>query len=250
MNLWSILFAAGLIWAIWHFRPRRIVVRDFETAVFRREGRFERLLEPGVHWLLLPSWQAAVVDLRPRLLDVTGQEVPTLDHGILRASAQALYVIEDARVFEESSQNAENELHLALQLALRRALAERDVETCFAERSAVDEALLAGAREAAGRLGLRVEAAGLKDLVAGGDLKRALAEVARARAEGRARLERARSETAAVRSLLNAARLVRENPGLYELRALETASKAAESEKNTLVLGLSREALDVLRPRE
>jgi hypothetical protein len=43
----------------------------------------------------------------------------------------------------------------------------------------------------------------------------------RARAEGRAALERARSESAALRNLANGARVLHDNPALMNLRILQ-----------------------------
>ena len=244
MPLETLLLTALAVVVVAFLWSRRVIVRDFETAVFRRQGRFQRLLEPGPHWLLWPGWKAELVDLRPRLMEIAGQEVPTRDQAILRASVHLRFLVQDARAFEEASSSAENELYVAVQLALRDAIGARELEACLDERARLNEALLAAAREEAPRLGLAVQDVALKDLVAAGDLKRAMADVAKARAEGRAKLERARAETAAVRSLSNAARMLRENPGLYELRVLETATHAAGSEKNSLVLGLARDLLE------
>ena len=54
-----------------------------------------------------------------------------------------------------------------------------------------------------------------------GELKRAFAGIVAARREGEAALERARGETAALRSLANAGRLIEDNPGLLQLRILQ-----------------------------
>ena len=72
----------------------------------------------------------------------------------------------------------------------------------------------------------------------GGDLKRALAEVVRARIAAQAKLEHARGEETAMRKLVNAARLMREHEGLAELKKLALLERAAEGGGNTLVLGL------------
>jgi hypothetical protein len=69
-----------------------------------------------------------------------------------------------------------------------------------------------------------------------GDLKRMMAQVVEARKEGQAALEKARGETAALRSLANAARLMDGNPALMQLRLLQ---HLAGSSGNTVVLGLS-----------
>ena len=69
------------------------------------------------------------------------------------------------------------------------------------------------------------------------ETRRMFTDVERARMEGQAALERARSEQAALRVLANAARLVNDNPGLANLRLLQ----AIESSKGatTIVLGNS-----------
>ena len=58
---------------------------------------------------------------------------------------------------------------------------------------------------------------------------------ATARHEGVAALERARGETAALRSLANAGRLVNDNPGVLSLRVVQ---ELAAGKGNTIVLGL------------
>lgn len=55
-----------------------------------------------------------------------------------------------------------------------------------------------------------------------------------------AALERACGETAALRSLANAARMLEENPSLLQLRALQTMES---SRGNTLVLGVGEHFL-------
>ena len=59
------------------------------------------------------------------------------------------------------------------------------------------------------------------------EIRRAVTEVLLARERGRADLERARSEAAALRSLANTARLLEEHPGLLHLRTLQAAGHGA-----------------------
>ena len=67
------------------------------------------------------------------------------------------------------------------------------------------------------------------------ELKRAFAGIVAARREGEAALERARGETAALRSLANAGRMVEDNPGLLQLRILQ---QLGGSSGNTIMLGM------------
>ena len=67
------------------------------------------------------------------------------------------------------------------------------------------------------------------------ELKRAFAGIVAARREGEAALERARGETAALRSLANAGRMIEDNPGLLQLRILQ---QLGGSSGNTIMLGV------------
>ncbi len=67
-----------------------------------------------------------------------------------------------------------------------------------------------------------------------GDLKRIFAQELAARKEGLAALEKARSETAALRNLANAARMVDDNPALLQPRVLQHLGATTG---NTVVFG-------------
>ena len=69
------------------------------------------------------------------------------------------------------------------------------------------------------------------------DLKRAFADVLKAKQEGQAALERARGESASLRNLANAARVLEGNPALMNLRLIQSLS-AAQNAGTTLVLGV------------
>ena len=69
------------------------------------------------------------------------------------------------------------------------------------------------------------------------DLKRAFADVLKAKQEGHSALERARGESAALRNLANAARVLEGNPALMNLRLMQSLS-AAQNAGSTLVLGV------------
>jgi regulator of protease activity HflC (stomatin/prohibitin superfamily) len=77
----------------------------------------------------------------------------------------------------------------------------------------------------------------VKDVMFPADLKRAFAEVLKAKQEGQAALERARGESASLRNLANAADVLEGNPALMNLRLIQSLS-AAQNGGNTLVLGM------------
>ena len=80
-------------------------------------------------------------------------------------------------------------------------------------------------------IGVQVHAVEVRDVMLPGELRKAFSEVLKAKQEGQAALERARGESAALRNLANAARLIEGQPALATLRFLQTleASNAGQT---------------------
>jgi hypothetical protein len=113
------------------------------------------------------------------------------------------------------------------------------IEALLEKRPQLGALLTAQVREPARLLGLELVQADVRDLTLPGELKKLFAQVTKARQEGLAALERARGETAALRNLANAARLVHDNPALMQLRMLQVVG---EQSGNTVVLGMPASA--------
>lgn len=242
MQLALLLVLLALAFAL--LRKRTVVVADYEVGLRLRFGRVAGRLDPGLRLLWLGE-RAQLFDLREQAHTVLSQEITTGDKVPVKASVAVTYKLVAPEAARAATVSWAADLHRAAQVALRETLARFELEALLASRSeasAAVQALLAAEMQ---RLGLEVVRAVVLDVVVRGDLKTALSEVVKARAEARAKLERARGETAALRNLANAARMLREHGGLYELRALEAAQLAASSASNTLVLGLDRKGLEL-----
>lgn len=146
---------------------------------------------------------------------------------IKRAGIKVGFRVIDSPHALHEVENYEQELHIAVQLALRTAVGEATVDDLLERRLGLGGRLAALVSERAPTLGLEVFGIDLRDVMLPGDLKGAFADVLRARAEGRAALERARGESAALRNLANAARLMDANPALMNLRLLQTIGQDA-----------------------
>ncbi len=210
----------------------RIVVQEWERVLVHRDGRFERALDPGRHRLGRWRRRTVRVAVRPRLLVVPLQEVLTGDGLAVRVSLTSSVRVSSARTWHEAVEDPDAFLRTALQLALRDAVGGRTLDALLADRAAVAADLRTGVTPTAERVGLDVEQVALRDVVVPAELRHAAAEVATARAQGLAVLERARSEVAATRALANAAALVESHPGLLQLRTLQ----AVEAGGATVVL--------------
>lgn len=206
----------------------RVTVRQGFAVVVRRDGAVNAVLEAGRWRLPAPWWrrQVDLVDVRDRLLLVTGQEVAAADVPGAKVSAVARWRVSEPVKFLDASTDAEGELRLAVQLAVRDWAATSDLESLVAGRAAATSALTASVRQAVARLGIAVDEVAVRDVVVPGELRRAALAVASARQEGLAELERARAQTAAIRALANGAKVLADHPALLQLRTAQAAAEA------------------------
>lgn len=203
----------------------RATIHETEFGVLYVKGRFERVLVPGRHWILRPSARVERLDSRRRLLAVQSQEILTSDNVHLRLSAVvSLRVTDPARALHES-ESYERELYVVTQLALRAAVAETGIDDVLERKLQIGEGLLETVAARGESLGVEVDAVEIRDVMLPGEMRVAFSDVVRARAEGRAALERARGESAALRNLANAARAIEGNPALMNLRILQAISQ-------------------------
>jgi regulator of protease activity HflC (stomatin/prohibitin superfamily) len=162
-----------------------------------------------------------ILDGRPTFLTLEGQEILTADVVPIKVSVAARYVVGDPVAAVTGEQSYAMALRLELQLGLREALAGRTADQLLADRAAIGPAVLERTASRLARIGIELLSVEVRDLMVSGELKRAFAGVVTARKEGEAALERARGETASLRNLANAGRMVEENPGLLQLRMLQ-----------------------------
>jgi regulator of protease activity HflC (stomatin/prohibitin superfamily) len=210
-------------------------VHDYERGLHYRQGRLVGLLDPGTHLAVRPFNEIRLLDARPTSITVPGQEILTSDGVALRVSLTARYVVADPVAAMTNDQNYVSALYLALHAGLRDALAGRTADEILAGRAELGPAVGGSVASELARLGIELLGVDVRDVMVPSELKRAFASVVAARREGEAALERARGETAALRSLANAGRMVEDNPGLLQLRILQ---QLGGSSGNTIMLGM------------
>ena len=167
----------------------------------------------------------------------TGQEVLTADNIGLKLSVLVTYQVNDPAKAAHDTQNWQGDLYNSAQIAARTVLSGVAVEALLGQRLDIGVQLLARVQPEAAKIGIHVHGVEVKDVMFAAELKRAFADVLKAKQEGQAALERARGESASLRNLANAARLLDGNPALQNLRLMQSLT-AAQSSGNTLVLGM------------
>lgn len=216
---------------------RAFLVPEGYAGLLYHKGRFVEVLPAGRHIRWGRHYTLDAQDLRRAALAVPGQEVLTADNVGLKVSLVVGYQIVDPAKAAHETQNWQGDLYNTAQLALRAVIGGVVVEALLNQRLEIGAQLLARVRPEAAKIGITVHSVEVKDVMFAAELKRAFAEVLKSKQEGQAALERARGESAALRNLANAAKLLEGNPALMNLRLMQSLA-AAQTAGNTLVLGM------------
>src|SRR5256886_6016177 len=220
--------------ALVYWSPRRVTVFEFERGLRYRRGRFVGTLPAGTHWVASRMGSITKVDIRPFVVTIPGQELLSSDGIGVKLSLVANVEVVDPAAAVNKVQNYTVALYTIIQVALRQIVSGRTLEDLIAGRADVGPEVLEASAEPALAFGLKIASVDVRDLMLPGDLKRIFAQEVAARKEGVAALEKARGETAALRNLANAARMVEDNPALLQLRLLQQLGATGG---NTVVLG-------------
>ncbi|MDQ1703016.1 MAG: hypothetical protein QOF57_2268 [Frankiaceae bacterium] len=210
----------------------RIVVQEWERVLLYRDGRFEETLEAGRHRRFRRRRRTVRIVVRPRLVPVPAQEILTADGLSVKLSLTATCRTHDPRTWHEAVEDPEAFLYSAIQVGLRDAVVTRTLESLIGDRHQVGVEVLTAAATAAAQIGVTLDSVAVRDVMVPAEVRRAAAELATTRSQGLAALERARSEVAATRALVNAAKVFADNPALLQLRTLQ----AVEAGGATVVL--------------
>lgn len=212
---------------------------DHEVVLLFRDGVLTSELREGLHvyWRGAGNIKWKSLDLREQVADVAGQEIITADKVSLRVNLVVTWVIEDAVRATRTSIEPTQALYREAQLALRAAVGARTLDALLADKEAVGAELRNALSGRAKELGIGVRGVGLRDIVLPGEMKTLLNQVIAATKEAEAGLIRRREETAQVRSQLNTAKLLSENPQLARLKELEALKDVLAGTSATFVFG-------------
>ncbi len=219
---------------------RKVLIYEYERGLLYKRGKYVRLLGPGKHWYLRSIHAIQKLDVRTRLVSISGQEVLSADNVSIKISLICSYKVEDPYRAVTEVESYIQAMYYELQITLRDLVGETSIEELLSKRKEIGGELLARTKEKVLDFGVALESVAIKDVMFPGDLKRIFAQVVNARMEGLAALERARGESAALRKLANTARLLDKNPGLLQLRLLQTLENG---QGNTIILGNMAEGI-------
>lgn len=242
LSLIVLIGAATVLWMVLGgglkaMRDGVVTVYDYEAGLKFVRGKLIEALPPGRYQTWGRDTIIERVDLREQSLTIAGQEMLSQDNLPVRVTAIMRWKVADPLLNKRASTNPSMRLYEAAQVLLRRRIGALTLDALLADRGKIEEDAVAALQVDAAATGMTVLAFELRDLTLVGAAKQAFADIWRAQKEGQAALERARGEQAALRSLANAARMLKGNPELMNLRVLQALQGQAGKTSPTVILG-------------
>ena len=249
-----------------------IVVKGVKTVpqgfayTVERFGRFTRVLEPGLHFIIpIVDAIGKKVNLMEQLLDVAQQEAITKDNAAVRIDGVVFYQVLDAPM---ASYEVNNLQYAILNLAttnMRTVAGSMDLDSLLSNRDEINIKLLTVINEAAQEWGVKVTRVEIKDISPPKDILHAMhkqmtserekraaileaegfreAEIRRAEGEKRSMILEAEGRLEAANKDAEA----RERLAEAEAKATAVVSKAiAEGDVNAINYFLGQKYIDAL----
>jgi regulator of protease activity HflC (stomatin/prohibitin superfamily) len=228
-------------------RRHVFLVQEGFIGVLFHQGRLVNTLPAGRHVCWGREFRVVTVEGRRTQMQVPGQDVLTADNVTVKLSLVVTTQIVDAARAFQVADNHFTHVYTAAQTALRAATAAVTMDALLNQRAAIGGQVLELIAPKGEAVGVKIHEVEVRDVMLPGDLRKAFSEVLKAKQEAQTALERARGESAAIRNLANAARVVEDLPSLATLRFLQTLESSRAGQ--TFVMNDLSALLPVMRSR-
>ena len=169
----------------------------------------------------------------------------------IRVNLTAVFRVVDPERAVTAVKDFEEALHRAVQLVFRRRLGALTLDQLLAEKGAIDVEAGETLRAEMAKIGIEVQEIALKDVILPGEIREILNRVVEAEKKAEANVIQRREETNAMRSLLNTAKVMEDNPVMLRLKELEALEAiAAKVDHLTVHNGTQGLMQDIARLRE
>ncbi len=221
------------------------IFREYERGVVFTLGRFWRVKGPGLV-IIIPGIQQVVrVDLRTVVLEVPTQDVISRDNVSVKVSAVVYMRVIDpqkAIIQVEDYLNATSQL---AQTMLRSVLGKHQLDDMLAEREKLNKDIQEALDAQTDAWGIKVANVEIKQVDLTESMIRAIARQAEAERERRAKVIHAEGELQASEKLLQAAKVLAQEPQAIQLRYLETLTVIGADKNTTIIFPLP---IDLVTP--
>lgn len=171
------------------------IVRQSESVIIERLGRYYKTWETGIHWLVpFIDRVASKVSLKEQVIDYDPQPVITKDNVTMQIDTVVYYQITDARLYTYGVSNPTNALANLTATTLRNIIGAIDLDEALTSRELINSKLRIILDEATDPWGMKVVRVELKNIMPPKDIRDAMEKQMRAEREKRESILNAEGE--------------------------------------------------------
>ena len=217
----------------------KIQVPEYMKGRLYFNNDFQRVLEPGTYyfWKVAVKATADLIDMRLKQMNIIGQEILTADKVSVRINFVCNYRITDCVKISTEIDNYAEQMHVAVQLALRDYVGKYKLDELLENKAQMSEFVFEKLKTREKEFFVEITEAGIKDIILPGEIREIMNTVLVAEKRAQANVITRREEVASTRSLLNTAKLMDENQTLYKLKELEYVERICENVGNISLNG-------------
>jgi len=249
MILEYLTYVALAILVILFFTSALRILREYERGVIFTLGRFTGVKGPGLIVLIPIVQQMVRVDLRVMVQEVPPQDVISRDNVSVKVNAVLYFRILDP---ERAIIKVSNYMAATSQLAqttLRSVLGKHDLDEMLGERDKLNADIQEILDQQTDAWGIKVATVEIKDVDLNETMVRAIAKQAEAERLRRAKVINAMGEQQAAEKLVEAGRVLAQEPRAMQLRYFAALHDIAGERSSTVVFPLPVNLLEQLTPR-
>lgn len=212
------------------------IVLEWEKGVLLRLGKFSRVLEPGIVWIL-PGIDiiSAVVDMRIRTTSFSAEKALTQDTVPVDVDAVLFWVVFDAKRAILEVEYYEQTINWIAQTTLRDIIGRSELAKLISDREGVDSELQAILDSKTSEWGITVQSVEIRDVKIPSTLEDALSRKAQAAREKEARIILSESEQEVALQMKKAAAVYKQDETSLQLRMMNITYEAVK-EKGALMV--------------
>jgi regulator of protease activity HflC (stomatin/prohibitin superfamily) len=220
---------------------------QYERGVVFTLGKYSRIKEPGLRWIIPIIQTMRKVDIRIKTADVPRQEVITKDNIPILANTVVYFKVEKPADAIIKIEDYEFAVKQYTQAALRDVVGNVELDFVLTEREKIAESIKKIVDDETADWGVNIESIKIQELELPAEMKRAMAKQAESEREKRAMIIIAEGELKASENLRKAAENLSKNPAAIHLRTLQTIRDIAQDPSEKIVLFLPSDISDIVK---
>ncbi|NNM50714.1 MAG: slipin family protein [Pseudomonadales bacterium] len=217
------------------------ITQAWQRALVFRLGKFQRVKEPGLFWIIPVIESCTLVDMRTITASVDQQETITKDNVPVKVTAVIWYETVDPIKAVIDVRDVDRAVIQVALTSLRNIMGRHSLDDILKEQESLSQTMRLAIDTATEPWGVKVSRVEMRNVEIPESMQRAMAQEAEALREKRARIIKAQAELEASLKLREAAGVIMENPAGLELRRMQMITEVGAEQNTTTIIMMPSE---------